>query len=69
MKGVNSLIIGLFGCLVNNENMGCVALTFSLIRVLEKIAREKGEIYTYYVFEVDPNEESRQLAIEKLNLN
>ena len=62
------MIIGLLGCLINNENMGCVALTFSLINMLEQIAKEKKMDYKYYIFEVAPNEECRKHAIEMLQL-
>lgn len=62
------MIIGLMGCLINNENMGCVALTFSLINMLEKISEEKEEQFTYYIFEVDPDEICRKNAVEKLGL-
>lgn len=62
------MIIGLLGSLINNENMGCVALTFSLINMLEKIAKEKKEDYRYYIFEVAPNEACRQHAIKILQL-
>ena len=62
------MIIGLLGCLINNENMGCVALTFSLINMLEQISKEKKIDYIYYVFEVSPNEVCRKRAIELLHL-
>lgn len=62
------MIIGLLGCLINNENMGCVALTFSLINMLEKIAKENKANYKYYIFEVAPDEMHRKRAIEILHL-
>lgn len=62
------MIIGLLGCLINNENMGCVALTFSLINMLEKIAKENRADYRYYIFEVEPDEIHRKRAIEILHL-
>lgn len=34
---MNKINIGIMGGLVNNQNMGCVALTYSLISLLEKI--------------------------------
>lgn len=48
--------------------MGCVALTFSLINMLEKIAKENKANYKYYIFEVAPDEIHRKRAIEILHL-
>lgn len=62
------MIIGLLGCLINNENMGCVALTFSLINMLERIAKENKADYRYYIFEVAPDEMHRKHAVEILHL-
>ena len=36
----NRLIIGLEGAVINNGNMGCVALTCSILNMLEKISKE-----------------------------
>lgn len=62
------MIIGLLGCLIHNENMGCVALTFSLIGMLEQISKDNGTEYSYYIFEVAPDEACRKRAIESLHL-
>ena len=43
--------IGLLGAAVSNENLGCVALTYSLIQSLEKISRQINSDFDYYIFE------------------
>ena len=48
-------IIGLLGAVINNENLGCVALTCSLLTILEEIASEYDYDFEYYVFEMQPN--------------
>lgn len=45
------IIIGILGAPINNDNMGCVALTYSLLAVLEEISRDLGIVFTYYDFE------------------
>lgn len=45
------VIIGLLGVPINNGNMGCLALTYSLIAMLEEISADLGEAFTYYNFE------------------
>lgn len=59
------MVIGLLGALINNENMGCLALTYSLINLLEMISKELEEEFVYYVFESNPDkEQTRQTAID-----
>lgn len=43
--------IGIMGALICNENMGCVALSYSLLLLLEKIRKECGFDFRYIVFE------------------
>lgn len=43
--------IGIMGALICNENMGCVALSYSLLLLLEKIRKECGFDFKYIVFE------------------
>ena len=54
MKKMN-INIGLFGTAINNGNLGCVALTYSLISILNEIAEERKFDITYYLFDVTPN--------------
>lgn len=46
-----SMTIGILGAPINNGNMGCVALTYSLLSILEEIANDLGAVFTYYDFE------------------
>lgn len=62
--------IGLFGCMVNNDNMGCCALTYSLINTIEKWRRENNEEVVYVIFERNPDAEkvaglAKALGIDK----
>ena len=61
--------IGLLGAVINNDNMGCVALTYSLINMLEKIACELNLNFSYYVFEGDMDIEKVALMCRKLSLD
>lgn len=53
VTGINgkSMTIGILGAPINNGNMGCVALTYSLLAILEEIANDLGTVFTYYDFE------------------
>lgn len=48
--------IALFGAHINSTNLGCKALTYSLINLIESISRECGMKISYVVFEYLPNE-------------
>ena len=58
------MIIGLLGALINNENLGCLALTYSQIALIEKIAAEEQMSIQYYVFEPSPDKEKTEMAVE-----
>lgn len=60
--------VGLLGAPINNGNMGCLALTYSLISLLEDIASKNNIIFNYINFEGVKNEQSILLLCEKLNL-
>ncbi len=47
--------IGLFGCMVNNDNMGCCALTYSLINLIENSPKKHEVNVTYVIFERNPD--------------
>lgn len=66
--------IGIMGGLVSNENMGCVALTYSLINILEKIKKNLGYEFHYTIFEYEYIEHcysslSQKLQIDKSRLH
>ena len=62
------MIIGLLGALINNENLGCLALTYSQIALIEKIAAEEQMSIQYYVFEPSPDKEKTEMAEKSLGL-
>lgn len=43
--------IGLMGAIVDNGNMGCVALTYSVLTALEQVSQRKGISCRYIIFE------------------
>lgn len=61
--------IGIMGALVSNENMGCVALTYSLLSMLERIARRSGQTFRYVVFEYHNDPEKYRLLREQLSID
>jgi len=63
---MNNLTIGLFGAAINNGNMGCVALTYSLISMLEQIGEETKTKFTYYIFESDGDNKKTNELCDKL---
>ena len=60
------MIIGILGAPINNGNMGCVALTYSILTMLEKISHELKVVFCYYVFECV--EDSKKIDIACYNL-
>lgn len=65
MKRLNILLLGAH---INSSNLGCQALTYSLIHVLERISAQNGIPMAYYVFEYQPNEEKTDFFVHKLGL-
>lgn len=62
------LIIGLEGAVINNGNLGCVALTCSLLNMLEKISKELAIPFSYYVFEGNENRKKTEAICELLDI-
>lgn len=58
--------IGLMGTLISNENMGCVALTYSLMSMLESIAKRNGYQFKYIIFEYQYDKECYQRLSQNL---
>lgn len=52
---MNKIIIGIFGAAVNNPNLGCQALTYSLVSLLDQIERETGILVEKHIFEMYPD--------------
>ena len=66
---VNKTInIGLMGAAINNDNLGCVALTVSLLRLLEEIAGNRDAIFDYYIFEDLYSEQKTRKIAEILDI-
>lgn len=49
--------IGLMGASIENGNMGCLALTYSLLKILNEIEAEENLRFDYYIFDgaTDPS--------------
>ena len=56
------------GALVSNENMGCVALTYSLLAMLERIAQRSGQTFRYIIFEYHQDPAKYRLLCEQLSI-
>lgn len=63
------ITIGLMGTLVSNENMGCVALTYSLMRMLECISKRNNVSFKYIIFEYRQDRECYQRLSYNLNID
>lgn len=48
---MNEIKIGLLGAVITDENNGCLALTYSLMNVLEDISRELNQRFSYIIFQ------------------
>lgn len=66
---MNKINIGIMGGLINNPNMGCVALTYSLISLLGKISKEEKVVFSYTVFESSPSENAVKYLAEELKIS
>ena len=60
--------IGLEGAVINNNNMGCVALTCSLINLLEQISKELVIPFNYYIFEGIEDRKKTDLICQSLQI-
>lgn len=61
--------IGIFGAPINNLNLGCQALTYSLISLLEQTSKEIGIQFHYNIFEGNPDQQLVQTFSERLQLD
>lgn len=60
--------IAIFGAPCNNTNLGCMALTYSLIHLLEELAAEENDAFQYYIFEGNPSKKATERVEDELNL-
>ena len=63
------LKIGILGAPINNGNMGCLALTYSLLAMLEEISKELGIEFYYYDFEGEVDSTKTQMLCRNLGIN
>ena len=66
---MNCIKVGIFGAPINNMNLGCQALTYSLVSLLEKASNKLGVQFYYYIFEWSPNKTDNQIFCDRLQLN
>jgi len=64
-----SIKVGLLGAVLNDGNLGCVALTYSLLALLEKIRINNELKLEYLIFEGTVNNEKLELAANSLMIN
>lgn len=65
---MDKLNVLLLGAHINSSNLGCQALTYSLVHVLETISSQNKIPLEYYVFEYQPDEEKTKNFINKIGL-
>lgn len=59
------MVIGLMGAPVDSENLGCMALTYSLLRVLQEIEEELHENFIYIDFDNNVKNPDKLRLLEK----
>ncbi len=62
------IIIGILGAPINNGNMGCVALTYALLTMLEKISADLNITFCYYIFEGVEDVKKNAILCQKLSI-
>lgn len=65
MKKLNVLLLG---APINSSNLGCQALTYSLVHILENISAQSRIPLDYYIFEYQPDAKKTEDFIRKLGL-
>lgn len=71
---MKKLTIGLFGCAINNSNMGCVALSYSLLQLLEDIRKKCKCEFRYIIFDrnncqEDINRVKKELGMDEVTID
>ena len=57
--------VGIMGAPIDNGNLGCMALTYSLVNSLETVSKRMGEPFEYYIFDGTNN----KVKIEEFSHN
>lgn len=60
--------IGILGAPINNKNLGCQALTYSLINMLEKVGYGLDLTFKYYIFEEKPDVKLDEKFCDRIHL-
>lgn len=60
--------IGILGAPINSENLGCQALTYSLLNLLNEIEKRKKIDFEYVIFEWYPNSEKNKIICNQLRI-
>lgn len=63
------IVIGLMGAITNNGNMGCVALTYSIIRACEIAAKQLNISTRYIIFESNFKTEKIEKMCHELDID
>ena len=63
------LTIGLLGAPLNSTNLGCLALTFSLLKLLNEIEDESDFSFKYVVFESDPDIDAKKRCCNTIGVS
>ena len=65
----NNIEIGIVGAPINNGNLGCQALTYSIVSLLDEIARRNQLSFFYHVFEWGPDRQLDAAFCRRLGMN
>lgn len=63
------ICIAILGAPTNNGNLGCLALTYSLLNMLNSIAKEKKYKFEYHVFEMNPDKKAAERIANEIGLS
>lgn len=66
MKKMNILLLGAH---INSTNLGCQALTYSLVNLLKNISDKYDISMKYYVFEYNPSKSATKTFINRIGLS
>lgn len=61
--------IGILGAPINNMNLGCQALTYSIVSLLEHISEDEGLEFHYTIFDRHPDEGFNASFCKRLNID
>lgn len=62
------MVIGIMGTPIESSNLGCMALTYSLLIELEKISKQMNTEFKYIIFDGSDNETARLEICNALNI-